>query len=93
MSCNKITNNIVHKGDEAILWKIKHINSHEGLHIAYHPNNKGSWYNVMVEWVTGKTNTYSLTVIMGGDIITCALYGDDSQEKWEWHKQGRFSFF
>ena len=34
--------------DEAILWKLKRIISHEVLHIASHPNDKGSCYNVMV---------------------------------------------
>ena len=39
--------------DEAILWKLKSIVSHEGLNIASHTNYKGSWYNVMVKWGKG----------------------------------------
>ena len=65
MSCNKITNHIVHKEDEAIWWKLKRIVSHEGLNIVYHPNSKLSWYNVMVEWGKGETTTESLTIIIG----------------------------
>ena len=51
--------------DEFILWKLKRIVSHEGNNIVYHPNVKGSWYNVMVKWGTGETITESLTIIIG----------------------------
>ena len=57
MPCNKITNHIVHKGDEAIFWKLKHIVSYEGLNIKSHGNGQKSWYDVMVEWGTGETTT------------------------------------
>ena len=43
--------------DEVILWKLKRIFSHEGLHIASCPNDKGSWYNFIVEWGKGETIT------------------------------------
>ena len=48
------------------MWKLKQIVSLEGLNIAFHPNYKVSWYNVMVERVTGETNTESLTITIGG---------------------------
>ena len=38
--------------DDAILGKLKRIISHEGLNIASHPNDKVSWYNVIVKWGT-----------------------------------------
>ena len=65
MSCNKITNHIVHKEDEAIWWKLKRIVSHELLHIVSHPNVKGSWYKIMVEWGTGETASEPPTIIIG----------------------------
>ena len=83
MSCNNIINNIVHKGYEAILWKLKRIVSHEGLHIVYHPNDKVYWNNPMFEWGKGDTNTQSINIIIGDETITCALYADDSQGKGE----------
>ena len=79
--------------DKEIKWKLKYTISHEVIYIASYPNGKGYWYNVMVEWGTGYNTTESLTIIIWGDTITCALYSDDSQEKGEWHKSGRFSHF
>ena len=69
--------------DESILWKIKRIFPHEGIHISSHPNETGSWYNVMVEWRTGDNITESFTIIIGGDTLKCDLYADDGQKKWE----------
>ena len=37
----------------------------------------------MVKWWTGETITESLTIIIGVDTITCALYADDGQERGE----------
>ena len=79
MPSDSIKNHIVHQGGNDIFWKLKHIVSHEGLHIAPHPNEKGSWYNFMVEWGTGDNTTETLTIIIGGDTTTCDLYADNSQ--------------
>ena len=67
--------------DGAILWRLKHIVSHERLNFEYNPNAKGYWYNVMVKWVTGETITQSTTIMIGGDTVTCAFYAYDGQEK------------
>ena len=68
---------------EAILWKIKRIVSHEGLHIATHRNDNRSWYYVLVKWWTGGTITESLTIIIGVDTFTYVFYPYDVQEKEE----------
>ena len=68
---------------ELILWKLKRIISHEGLHIASHPNYKVSWYNVNVEWGIGETITKSCTIIIEVNTVICALYVDYVQGKWE----------
>ena len=75
------------------MWKIKLIVSNEGLNNVSHSNYKEFWYNVMVGWGTGKTITESLTIIIGGDTVTCVLYADDGKEKGEQQKSGRFSYF
>ena len=41
----------------------------------------GSWFNVMVGWGAGETITEYLTIIIGGDTNTCALYVYDVQKK------------
>ena len=55
----------------------------EGLNIESHSNDKGSWYNVMVGWGKGETITESLTIIIGGDTVTCYFYVDDGKGKGE----------
>ena len=79
MSCNKITNHIVHKEDEAIWWKLKRIVSHEGLNIVYHPNSKLSWYNVMVEWYKIENTIEPLSTIAVDDPFIYDLYAYGNQ--------------
>ena len=79
--------------NKSILCKFKHIVSHEGLHIKFHPNAMGSWFNVMVGWGAGETITEYLTIIIGGDTNTCALYVYDVQKKGQSQKLVRFYYF
>ena len=83
--CHVITLPIIlyTRGMRPFVWKLKSIVSHEGLHIASHPNDKGCWYNLMVELGTGGTTKESITIVIGCDNITCDFYVDDSQEKGE----------
>ena len=64
---------------KAFCGELKRIISHEGLHIVYHPNDKGSWYNIVVKWGTGGTIKESLTIIIRGDTVKCAFYVGDGQ--------------
>ena len=61
----------------------QNIVSRKGLHIDCYPHEKVSWYNVMVELGTGETITEYLTIIIGGDTVSCALYVDYGPVKWE----------
>ena len=65
MSCDSINNIFLHQEENNILWKLKRIVSHELLHIVSHPNVKGSWYKIMVEWGTGGTASEPPTIIIG----------------------------
>ena len=78
MLCNNISNHIVQKGDNYIVWGLKGITTHEEPFITSQPNYKGYCCNVMVYWGTGDTTTDSLTIIIGGDTITCALCVNDN---------------
>ena len=49
ISYNDIINNTAKKEDTYIVWKFKHIIANKGQIIAYHPNYKWPWYNVMVK--------------------------------------------
>ena len=57
MLCDSINNHIIHQEDKEIVWKLKQITEHEEPLNSYHPNYKGGWCDVMVEWDTGRTTT------------------------------------
>ena len=62
--------------DEAnpTVWKFKKITAHEGPLIKTHPQYKGSFYNIMVEWDTGEITSEPLAIIAADDPVSCALY-------------------
>ena len=77
MPCDSIENKIVHQEVKEILCKLKHINAHKETNIASHPNYKGAWRNVMVEWEIWETTTERLYITTGYDPLICALYTDE----------------
>ena len=74
ISCNNITNNIVHQGGNYFLWKLKPIIAYERPLIQSHPNYGWSWYDVMVELETWDNTINPLSFIARYGTITCALY-------------------
>jgi hypothetical protein len=56
------------------LWDFKHIVSHEGPFRASDPENKGSRYNVLVEWENGEITPEPLNIFGKDDPVTCAVY-------------------
>ena len=54
-------------GGKEIVWEIKGITTYEEPLIAYHPNYKLSWCNVMFEWDTVETTTDLLSFIVSYD--------------------------
>ena len=63
--------------DQAIVWKFKHITSHQGQLKKGHPRYNGSKFNVLVEWETGESTYEPLDVIAADDPITCAIYAKE----------------
>ena len=60
--------------DEETLFKFGAITGHQGPLDNDDPNYKGSLYNVMVEWETGKIAEELLSIIAADDPVTCAAY-------------------
>ena len=78
MSYNQLMD-YIQKGTEAeedpdSLFKFTDIVAHQGPLDATDPDHKGSKYNVMVEWESGKVTYEHLTLISKDDPITCAVY-------------------
>ena len=49
------------------------ITGHQGSLSPQAENNKGSKYNVMVEWETGEITEEPLSLIVADDPVTCAV--------------------
>ena len=60
--------------DLDLLFKVKDILAHQGPLESTDPNQKGSKYNVMVEWEPGEVTYEPLTLISKEDPINCAVY-------------------
>ena len=60
--------------DLDLLFKFKDILVHQGPLESTDPNQKGSKYNVMVEWEPGEVTYEPLTLISKEDPINCAVY-------------------
>ena len=56
------------------LFKFRDIIAHQGPLESTDPNQKGSKYNVMVEWESGEVTYEPLTLVSKDDPITCAVY-------------------
>ena len=63
-----ITKNEEQDGDQAIVWKFKHIASHQGPLKKGDPGYNGSKFNVLVEWETGESAYEPLDVIAADDL-------------------------
>ena len=59
----KNINNIVRKVDKEIVWRIKRITTHKEPFIVFHPNYKGAWCNVTVEWEIEKLSHIFYSVL------------------------------
>ena len=78
MSYNQLMD-YIQKGTDAeedpdSLFKFRDIVAHQGPLESTDPNQKGSKYNVMVEWESGEVTYEPLTLISKDDPITCAVY-------------------
>ena len=78
MSYNQLMDNI-QKGTDAEedpdpLFKFRDIVAHQGPLESTDPDQKGSKYNVMVEWESGEVTYEPLALISKDDPITCAVY-------------------
>ena len=78
MSYNQLMD-YIQKGTDAeedpdSLFKFRDIVAHQGPLESIDPDQKGSKYNVMVEWESGEVTYEPLTLISKDDPITCAVY-------------------
>ena len=78
MSYNQLID-YIQKGTDAeedpdSLFKFKDIVAHQGPLESTDPDQKGSKYNVMVEWESGEVTYEPLALISKDDPITCAVY-------------------
>ena len=78
MSYNQLMD-YIQKGTDAeedpdSLFKFRDIVAHQGPPESTDPDQKGSKYNVMVEWESGDVTYEPLTLISKDDPITCAVY-------------------
>ena len=78
MSYNQLMD-YIQKGTDAEedpdpLFKFRDIVAHQGPLESTDPDQKGSKYNVMVEWESGEVTHEPLTLISKDDPITCAVY-------------------
>ena len=78
MSYNQLMD-YIQKGTDAeedpdSLFKFRDIVAHQGPLESTDPDQKGSKYNVMVEWESGEVTHEPLTLISKDDPITCAVY-------------------
>ena len=78
MSYNQLMD-YIQKGTDAeedpdSLFKFKDIVAHQGPLESTDPDQKGSKYNVMVEWESGEVTYEPLVLISKDDPITCAVY-------------------
>ena len=77
MSCYKIANNILQKGDKDVVWELKVITTHKEPLILSHPDHKESWCNVTVKWEIWESITDRLSLFKLDEPFICALYTDD----------------
>ena len=78
MSYNQLMD-YIQKGTDAeedpdSLFKLRDIVAHQGPLESIDPDQKGSKYNVMVEWESGEVTYEPLTLISKEDPINCAVY-------------------
>ena len=78
MSYNQLMD-YIQKGTDAeedpdSLFKFRDIVAHQGPLESIDPDQKGSKYNVMVEWESGEVTYEPLALISKDDPITCAVY-------------------
>ena len=78
MSYNQLMD-YIQKGTDAeedpdSLFKFRDIVAHQEPHESIDPDQKGSKYNVMVEWESGEVTYEPLTLISKEDPINCAVY-------------------
>ena len=59
------------------LYKFRAITNHHRPLQRSDPNYNGSFYNVMVEWETGKITEEPLSIIAQNDPVTCAAYAKE----------------
>jgi len=68
LSYNEVVDHFAcHNNDSPnTVWKFRRIIGHEGPLEPHHPNYKGSWFNVMMEWEADE--------VTPDDPVTCAIY-------------------
>ena len=74
---NQMLDYIEKDDNTEVLWKFKHIQSHEGPLNSNHPNYKGSKFNVIVEWENGEVTSEPLTKFGADCPVECAIYARD----------------
>ena len=77
ISFDNTNNRTVHQQYKYIWRKTKQIIAHEEPLIVSLPNNKGSWYNAMVEWDIGETNTEPIYTIVVDASFKCDQYKNE----------------
>ena len=74
MSYVQILDHLDHQEQQEDLYKYRAITCHQGHLSPQDENNKGSKYNVIVEWETGEITDEPLSLIGSDDPLTCAGY-------------------
>jgi hypothetical protein len=62
------------QGNDAIVWRFRHIVGHQGPLLWHDKDYNGSRFNVLVKWENGEITTEPLSVIAADDPVTCAVY-------------------
>jgi hypothetical protein len=86
---NKILEYLAKHEQSDVVWKIKHIVSHEGPLKPGKSEFKGSPYNLIIEWEPGEIATEALQLIASDDPVTCELYTKE-KHLLEWPGRKRF---
>ena len=74
MSYVQSLDHLDHQEQHEDLYKFRAITGHQGPLSPQDENNKGSKYNVMVEWETGEITEEPLSLIAADGPVTCAVY-------------------
>ena len=78
LAYNDILQHLESTEEDPVVWKFRHITSHQGPLRPTDPAWKGSKFNVMVEWENGEITAEPLSVIAADDPTTCAIYAREN---------------